>query len=416
MRSQNKIRVTVVLAVVIAAVLLLGIRGYNRETKTYSFPINLGLDLKGGVYVVLAPTDEVTLTGAELDNALRETRNVISNRIDEFGVAEPTIQLDLDNDRILVQIPGVRSPDEVAKLIGRTAQLTFEDIDGNVLLVGSDVKRAQVSANQDGFGGAQINLSFTDEGSKKFAEATTRLVGQQIIIKLDEEVLLDALVSEAITHGGARVTGRWSFSEARDTANLINAGALPVPLERIASSTVGPTLGSRSIKQSLNAGIIGIVLVLFFMFIVYRSLGLLADIALVIYGLIALAVFSAFNATLTLPGIAGFILAVGMAVDANVIVFERIKDEIRSGRSVRSGIDAGFNRALLPIFDSNITTLIAAGVLFYFGTAQIRGFAVTLSVGIFTSLFTALYVTRTLIELVAEKNPEILSRYFAKRG
>lgn len=414
MRTENKVRFTVVLVVVAIAALILGILGYNRKEQTYTFPIKLGLDLKGGVYVVLAPTAEVTITGEQLDNALRETKNVISARVDELGVTEPTIQLDLENDRIIVQIPGVKSPEEAAKLIGRTAQLFFEDSKGNVLLVGKDVQKAQAGARDDG-PGAQINLAFTPEGAKKFGEATTRLVGQPIIIRLDEEVLLNAVVNEPITGGNARITGL-TFTEAKEKAALINAGALPVPLERIASSVVGPTLGQRSINQSMIAGLIGIALVLVFMLAFYGVPGLLADAALIIYAAIMLAVLALFRATLTLPGIAGFILSIGMAVDANVIIFERIKEEINNGRTIRSGIDAGFNRAFWTIFDSNITTLIAAFVLLYFGTAQVKGFAVTLSIGILTSMFTAIFVTRTFIELMADKDPERLGRYFVKRG
>jgi preprotein translocase subunit SecD len=349
-----------------------------------------------------------------MDNALRETRKVIAARVDELGVAEPTIQLDLENDRIIVQIPGVKSPDEAAKLIGRTAQLNFEDRNGNVLLVGKDVEKAIASPRDDG-PGAQINLSFTKEGAAKFADATTKLVGQPIVIRLDEEVLLNAVVNEAITGGNARVTGL-TFAEAKEKAALINAGALPVPLERIASSTVGPSLGQRSINMSVIAGLIGIGLVLLFMFIFYGVPGLIADAALVIYALIVLSVLSVFKATLTLPGIAGFILSIGMAVDANVIIYERIKEELKGGRTVRSGIDAGFNRAFWTIFDSNITTLIAAMVLLYFGTSQVKGFAVTLSVGILTSMFSAIFITRTFIEVIADKDPEKLGRYFVKRG
>lgn len=414
LRTDNKVRLTVVLVVVAVVALLLGFLGYNRKEQSYTFPIKLGLDLKGGVYVVLAPTSEVTLTGEQLDNALRETRKVIEARVDELGVTEPTIQLDLENDRIIVQIPGVKSPDEAAKLIGRTAQLFFENRNGDILLLGKDVQKAQAGPRDDG-PGAQINLTFTPEGSKKFAEATTRLVGQQIIIRLDEEVLLNAVVNEPITGGDARITGL-TFTEAKEKAALINAGALPVPLERIASSVVGPTLGARSINMSMTAGLIGIGLVLLFMLIFYGLPGLMADIALVIYAGILLAVLALFKATLTLPGIAGFILSIGMAVDANVIIFERIKEEIASGRSVRSGIDAGFNRAFWTIFDSNITTLIAAFVLLYFGTAQVKGFAVTLSIGILASMFTAIFVTRTFIELMADKDPEKLGRRFVKRG
>lgn len=414
LRNENRVRLTVVLVVIAVAALILGVLGYDKKDQTYTFPIKLGLDLKGGVYVVLAPTSEVTLTGEQMDNALRETRKVIAARVDELGVAEPTIQLDLENDRIIVQIPGVKSPDEAAKLIGRTAQLNFEDRDGNVLLVGKDVEKAIASPRDDG-PGAQINLSFTKEGAAKFADATTKLVGQPIVIRLDEEVLLNAVVNEAITGGNARVTGL-TFAEAKEKAALINAGALPVPLERIASSTVGPSLGQRSINMSVIAGLIGIGLVLLFMFIFYGVPGLIADAALVIYALIVLSVLSVFKATLTLPGIAGFILSIGMAVDANVIIYERIKEELKGGRTIRSGIDAGFNRAFWTIFDSNITTLIAAMVLLYFGTSQVKGFAVTLSVGILTSMFTAIFITRTFIEVIADKDPEKLGRYFVKRG
>lgn len=361
--------------------------------------IKLGLDLRGGATVLLEAKDnpEDPVTEEKMDRAMATIRQ----RIDSLGVTEPVI-VRQGARRLEVQLPEIQDPQRAIELIGQTAQLEFREENGNVVLTGNDIKKAEADYGGDGTLGQQpiVALELTPEGAKKFADATKRNVGKVIGIYLDNRPISLPTVQNVITEGRAQITGSKTIEEAADLATLIRAGALPVELEIMSVTAVGPQLGANSFEKSIAAGQIGILLVLLFMLIYYRVPGVVADIALVLYTLIDLTILASIKATLTLPGIAGIILSIGMAVDANVIIFERIKEELRVGKTLRAAIDSGFRRAFLAIFDSNITTLIAAAVLFYFGTGPIKGFAVTLSIGILSSMFTAIVVTRYLLKLL----------------
>ncbi len=364
--------------------------------------LTLGLDLRGGATVILeakdAPGDPVT------DDKMNRAIETLRRRIDTLGVKEPTIARSGDR-RIEAQLPEVQDPQKALDIIGQTAKLEFRDEDGNVLLSGDDVKGAEVVfSDRSGRTLPEVSLKLSPEGVKKFAEATRANIGRKLVIYLDQSVISDPTVPQAIEDGNAVITGIGEIEEAKEIAMLITAGALPVEMSTLSVTAVGPQLGANAFTRSITAGQIGIVLVMLFMILYYRVPGFVSTIALVLYLTLTLAVLASFNATLTLPGIAGIILSVGMAVDANVIIFERIKEELRLGKTLRAAIDAGFRRAFLTILDSNVTTLIAALVLFYFGTGPIKGFAVTLSVGILASMFTAIVVTRFLIKLLVGSN------------
>lgn len=402
-------------------------------------PINLGLDLQGGSRLVLEAKDSPTV---KVDNdAVNGVLAVVRNRVDSLGVAEPVITRK-GNRQIVVELPGIKDAERAIKLIGDTAQLEFiaaewappeiasmnaEDVAilagpdakvstvqqydakgklvserpiilKNVLLTGADLKMA--SPGQSQYGEPLVNIEFTAEGSKKFEDATTQSVGRPLAIVLDGKIISAPNVNEPIRGGRAQISGRFSIKEVQDLVIQLKAGALPVPVEIVSNKVVGPTLGKDSINKSFVAGGVAFVAVCIFMILVYRLPGVIASIALALYGLIFFSGLKLLGATLTLPGIAGFILTIGMAVDANVIIFERIKDERRLGQSLRAAIDAGFDKAFSTIVDSNVSTLIATVVLFWFGTGSIRGFAVTLCLGILVSMFTAITVTRLLLTAV----------------
>lgn len=365
--------------------------------------IKLGLDLRGGATVLLEAKDDAN--DPVNDEKMERAIATIRQRIDSLGVTEPVI-VRQGTRRIEVQLPEIQDPQRAMEMIGQTAQLEFREENGNVVLTGNDIKKAEANyASTDGIKEQPIvALELTSEGAKKFAEATSRNVGKIIGIYLDDEPISLPTVQDAITEGKAQITGSRTIEEAADLATLIRAGALPVELETMSVTSVGPQLGANSFERSIAAGKIGVILVLLFMLVYYRLPGLVADIALILYIIIDLTILASLKATLTLPGIAGIILSIGMAVDANVIIFERIKEELKLGKTIRASIDSGFRRAFLAILDSNITTLIAAIVLFYFGTGPIKGFAVTLSVGILSSMFTALVVTRYLLKLLVGSN------------
>lgn len=367
--------------------------------------IKLGLDLRGGATVLLQakdnPNDPIN------DEKMTRAVATIRERIDTLGVTEPVITR-VGKDRIEVQLPEIQDPQRALEIIGQTAQLEFiEEETKQVILTGNDIKKAQAdyAPSKDGLGQAPaVSFELSPEGAKKFAEATQKNIGKVIGIYLDKKPISLPTVQSVIPDGKGIITGSATMEEAGDLATLIRAGALPVELETLSVTSVGPQLGANSFEQSIKAGQIGVLLVLIFMLLYYRLPGLVSDIALVLYTVIVLAVLASIKATLTLPGIAGIILSIGMAVDANVIIFERIKEELRLGKTLRASIDSGFRRAFLTIFDSNITTLIAAVVLFYFGTGPIKGFAVTLSIGILSSMFTAIVVTRYLLKLLVGSN------------
>lgn len=366
-------------------------------------PIRLGLDLKGGAHLVfeVKPTDKVKECLRKKECTMKDVTNrakeIIRNRIDRLGVSEPLIQMQGDN-RIIIELPGVKDTKRAIALIGKTGLLEFKDEAGKVILTGAELSKAGVGMDQ--FGAPKVQIEFTKEGKNTFCNFTTQNVGRHLAIHLDGKVISNPEVREAICSGSGEISGSATVQEAQDLANLLNGGALPVPLERVEERTVGPTLGKDSIDKSIHAGIVGLSVVLLFMLLYYRLPGFLADIALVFYSLFVFALFKSVPVTLTLPGIAGFILSIGMAVDANILIFERLKEELRSGKTLRAGIDAGFERAWSSIFDSNSTTLISCSVLYYFGSGPIKGFALTLAIGVLVSMFTAIMVTRALLHIV----------------
>jgi protein-export membrane protein SecD len=307
-----------------------------------------------------------------------------------------------------VDIPGVADAETAIAEIGQTALLTFEDEEGGVILSGQDVADAKMQYGSRTQGAApeySVSLQFTPEGATAFADATSRLAPdkKKILIVMDgntEQPISAPTVNEAIPSGEAQITGSFTQAEAEELAALIRAGSLPFTLTRIYSNNVGATLGADSLQTSLFAGFIGILLVLVFMIFAYKASGVAADLALLIYIAIVIMVMSVLEVTLTLPGMAGIVLSIGMAVDANVIIFERLKEELRAGRSLRTSIEYAFSKAFSAIFDGNITTLIAAIVLFWLGTGPVKGFAQTLAVGIVVSMFTALVITRYILKFV----------------
>ncbi len=450
MLKKDRWRLILVVVVVAAALLFVfPIRGR----------IRLGLDLKGGAHILLQAkgTAENPLT----DDSVERLLAVLRNRIDQYGVTEPVIQRE-GKDRVIVDLPGVADPEAALELIGKTALLEFRHVyestgtvppgpqrpnydtedefleaqarweavrgqfdraaeemrlkaekdpdkvlarseEGEAYLLGrayvggKDLEDAKTGF--DNLGRPIVTLKFSSKGAKLFDEATAANVGRQIAICLDNKVISAPVVQERISGGNAQISGRFSTAEAQRLAIMLRAGALPVAVEILENRSVGPTLGSDSINSGVRAGLVGAVLVLIFMLIYYRILGLAADAALVVCMLLVFAGLIGFRATLTLPGIAGIILTLGMAVDGNILIYERMREEIAGGKTPQAAVDSGFRKALTTILDANITTLIAAAVLFYFGTGPVRGFAVTLSIGIVAGVFSAVVVTRALLHL-----------------
>lgn len=358
--------------------------------------IRQGLDLQGGTHVVLEAED--TEIAKVDEDAMQRVVSIMERRVNELGLTEPIIQRE-GARRVIIELPGIKDPDKAIETIGKTAMLEFKDEDGKTLLTGSDLKDAQAAMNQQN-GQSIVTLEFSDEGKEKFADATLANVGRQIAILLDGEVLTDPVVREPILGGRAEISGQRDLEEAQRLAVLLRSGALPVKVNIIETRTVGPSLGQDSKDKSEFAFVIGVAAVLIFMLLFYRLCGFIADISLMAYTLLLLGILKALDATLTLPGVAGIILSIGMAVDANVLIFEHFKEEFRLGKSIRLAMDTGFKRAFTTIFDSNTTTIIAAAVLFFFGTGNIRGFAITLGLGVLLSMFTAITLTQFLLKLL----------------
>ena len=359
--------------------------------------IRQGLDLQGGTHVVLEAVD--TEQAQVNDDAMNRVVAIMEKRVNSLGLTEPIIQREGDR-RVIIELPGIKDPDAAIQTIGKTAMLEFRDEEGNTVLTGTDLKDAQASTNPQ-TGQNVVNLEFSDEGAQKFADLTTRNVGRTIAILLDGEVLTAPNVREPILGGRAEITGQKTLEEAQNLAVVLRSGALPVKVEIIETRTVGPTLGQDSKDKSQFSFVVGLGAVILFMIFFYHLSGLIADVALMAYTVMLLGVLYLMDATLTLPGVAGIILSIGMAVDANVLIFEHFKEEYQvNNKSLRLAMDAGFKRAFTTIFDSNVTTLIAAGVLFFLGTGTIRGFAITLGVGTILSMFTAITLTQYLLKLM----------------
>lgn len=403
MNTATKARLILLLLVIlvigIAYVLFHGFAFGIYDIGNIQANMKYGLDLTGGVNVVMQATSDA---GDVTSEEMTATVTALENRINSLGVNESTVAQQ-GTDRLRVSIPAIQNQQQALDMIGKTAKLEFVGPDDEVILTGDDVSSARaVQQEENGIQQYVVSLEFNASGTEKFAEATQKFQGQVISIKLDDEVISAPTVQAVISDGKAVITGMEDAEEAANLADLIQGGALPLQLSPLQVTTVGPTLGQDSLDQSILAGSVGIGLVLIFMIIIYFGLGFIADIALLIYILIDLFIIVSLGVTLTLPGIAGLILSVGMAVDANVIIFERIKDEAKKGRSYLTAIDNGFDRALRTIIDSNVTTLIAGFVLYFMGSGTVQGFAVTLIIGILVSMFTAVVVTRYLIKLLVQ--------------
>ncbi len=410
-------------AMTIALLVWVGV-GFNFGTTAQAPLIEnmkLGLDIEGGIITTYEVVSEDE--GDTLKLLMQQTRDVLRNRIDEMGLTEPNVYIQGDK-RIVIELPGVENAEDAIALIGSTAQLSFCDVlPGNVarmgdkydeaimkpIISGSEVADAGVSKDTQTNDISKLNqyvvtLKFTGEGGKKFGEATQQIVsrgGGQIAIVLDGTVISAPMVDKVILGGGGTITGNFTQESARDLALLIRGGALPAELKQLEYNAIGPTLGRDALNSSITAALVGFLMVVMFMIGFYRLPGFVASVTLVLYSAIILALMVFLKATLTLPGIAGFVLSIGMAVDANVIIFERIKEEIREGKMIAKALKHGFSKALKTILDANITTLIAAVVLFQFGSGPIRGFAITLMLGIVTSMFTAIVITRLILMVLS---------------
>jgi len=395
-KSKRNFISVIILLIILCVISAFGIpSGDGYLLKPVYKRINQGLDLKGGVYVVYEA--ETDATGDELTKIINQTIEVFRKRIDGMGLTEPVIVRDGDK-RIRIELPGATNVNDAIQTIGKTAQLTFLNEEGKKLLDGSHVKESKVGTNQKGQ--YVVTLKFNDEGAKLFGEATKEAApsNKRIIIMLDDKVLSAPTVNQEILGGNAEISGSFTVQSASELANLIQAGALPVNFTEIESSTKSAQLGDEALLKSVQGAAIGIFLVMLFMLIYYKIPGLIADIALGFYMLIFLFLYTSLGATLTLPGIAALILSVGMAVDANVIIFERIKEEIVEGKRAKAALKNGFSKAFSTIMDSQVTTVIAGIVLYAFGTGPIKGFAVTLILGIIVSLFTAIVITKFLFQ------------------
>lgn len=386
------------------------------------FTTRYGLDLSGGTHLVLE-ADMKNVALSDRKDAYDAAKNVIERRVNLYGLTEPIVQQAKsgDSSRIIVELPGVTNINQAVDLIGKTAQLDFRE-EGTISakaseatisalmdilsmqktgLTGKNLKKAQVDINTQS-GKPEVVLEFDSEGAKLFENITSKNVGKPLGIFLDDQILSypPPIVQSTISGGLAVISGQFTTNYAKQLSIALNAGALPVPIKVIEQRNIGATLGQETIYKSMLAGGIGLLIVGVFMIVNYGLLGVVADAALIIYALLVFAIFKLSSITLTLAGIAGFILSIGMAVDANILIFERMKEEIRWGNDRLTALSLGFNRAFPSVRDSNISSLITCGILYWFGSGVVRGFAITLAIGILVSLFSAITVTRTFLRLI----------------
>lgn len=417
-----------ILVAIAAAAILVGFFVYPKNFGANVRPWRLGLDLVGGTHLVYE-VDMANVTGADRDSVLNGLRDVIEKRVNLFGVSEPQVFVakGADSYRLVVELAGIKDVSEAIKLIGETPLLTFAEVvyetpkegkplgasaekggeastaQGEPKFLPADLSGRHVSGAQLNFdqltGKPEVSISFNDEGATLFEQITAKNVGKPIAIFLDGVLIEMPVVQEKISGGRAQITGRFTVQEAKQLVERFNAGALPAPVKLISQQTIGASLGTDSLKKTLLAGLVGTLAVMLFMLLYYRILGLYAAMALAIYVALTLGVFKAFGITMTLSGIAGFILSIGMAVDANVLIFERSKEEMKKGLSRMSALDEGFSRAWLSIRDSNVSTMLTAVILYYATTGFVKGFALTLLIGVLMSMFSAITVTRTILRV-----------------
>lgn len=384
--------------------------------KNYNFRNwRLGLDLVGGSHLVY----QVDLTGvqsSDRESVVNGLRDVIEKRVNLFGISEPQVFVSKANDkyRLVVELAGIKDVSQAIKEIGETPFLNFAEVDSSdsnnikfnpTNLNGRYVSGAQINFDQT-TGRPSVNISFNDEGAKIFEQLTAKNIGKPVAIFLDNQLIEMPTVQEKIAGGQAQITGNFKLDEARQMVERFNAGALPAPITLVNQQTIGAGLGVDSLNKTIWAGLIGTLLVMVFMLIYYHWYGLVAAFALIIYISLTLAIYKLFGVTMTLAGIAGFVLSIGMAVDANILIFERRKEEARKGVSSAAAIEEGFRRAWPSIRDSNISTILTSIILYYFMTGFVRGFALTLLLGVIISMFSAITVTRTILKVFANtQNP-----------
>lgn len=385
--------------------------------------IRRGLDLVGGSSITFEAILDDDYNKANLQTDMASVQAMLQKRLDSLGYTEATVEL-VGENRVKVDIPAINDPAEAVSVLGATAQLTFTDAEGNVVLDGSGIKSATSGYGQisqsDMTSQHYVTVTFNDDAVEKWTEATKAAANAEsgsnyIKIMMDDEVLSQPSVGSeyaatGITGDSCVISGSFTAETAKTLAEQINIGQLPFSLEEVSMSSVGPQLGEKALSTSIKAGALGILLVMLFMILFYRLPGLVASIALIFYTALDLVILSAAHVNLSLPGIAGIILSIGMAVDANVVIFERMRDELGNGKTIRAAIDAGFNRAFSAILDSNVTTLIAAFVLYFMGTGTVKGFALTLGIGVVLSMFTAVTVTKFLLKRMADfriTNPKL---------
>ena len=412
-KSLIKLGIVAVLIVVVAFLALNGLQVGKYILKPVGSAISLGLDLRGGV------STEYRVTDTTVDNyetLLDGTVSALRTRLTNAGFTEATVAIQ-GNDRILVEIPDVDDPEQVAEIIGTPAHLEFRDPNGNVVFEGKDIKSAGAQWSDETSTKAGVGFVLNKEASEAFAKATQEFLGQSISIYLDDELISAPTVNQVITGGQGIITSSASESTeesvewANNLAMLIQSGALPLDIEEVETRAISATLGIEAIDGALLAGIVGLAIILIFMLVMYRLPGVAADMALLIYMLIVFYVMAIIGVQLTLQGVAGILLGIGMAVDANVVIFERFREELRDGRTPLNAVKFGFRNAGRAVLDSNVTTLIAAVVLMIFGTGTIKGFATTLLISVLASLFTAVVVTRWLLNLICKLDIRKRSAY-----
>ncbi len=399
------------LAKIAAVILVIGLLSYlaysgivlfNNPAKGQALTlgaehIRQGLDLKGGVYIVYQPDTDKEITPQQMDSA----KEVIQKRLDSKALFDSNVIVDSTNNRLIVEIPGETNAQKAVQDIGKTAKLQFRDSDGNVVIEGNDIVDAGYEKNENR-AGWKVTLKFSSKAAGKFAEATGRVSQlpddkNRIGIYLDEVMISNPSVSGRIDGGSAEITGDFTADEAKETASLIRSGALPFSLKPVQVEGIGPILGQQALNISIKAGMIAFVLVCIYMIAWYRLSGIVASFALTAYVAVTIIILSGAQIALTLPGIAGIILSVGMAVDANILIFERVKEELRAGKTLRGAVELGFKRAFTTIVDANITTMIVGALLFLLGTGPIRGFAITLMLGVALSFLSAITLTRYML-------------------
>ena len=420
--------------------ILIGYAVYATEQTPGRFSFKLGLDLNGGTRL-LYDADISGVSNGEVSDALSVLKEVIERRVNLFGVSEPLVRIERSFDggvnRVAVELPGVTDSNEAIRLIGQTPLLEFrllapnlpqseeelknkpvDDIFISTGLTGRYIKRAQVT-----FGSSQagiqneptVLMEFNEEGKKLFAKITRENINKTLAIFLDGTPISTPVIREEITEGTAQISGNFTPVEARDLVRNLNYGALPLPISLLSTEKVGPTLGKDTLNAGIKAGIAGFLFIIIFLLLWYRLPGLIASLALVFYGVLVLLLFKLIPVTLTSAGIAGFILSLGMAVDANVLIFERMKEELRKGKTIKDALEEGFSRAWLSIRDSNTSSIITASILFWFGTSVVKGFALTLGLGVFVSMISAIIVTKTFLKAIAFKDTKISRFLFNAR-